>query len=294
MTTNLITFQGILVTLYMKYVLERVDAWLQKNYGLRLVCRDGIRTYDKQKSIFLARYVTAANLRGRKVYDTRWWEGQLWYRIDATGTVATPGSSNHEVQGTGDAARAAVDIADSGADAGITVKNSARGRAMRAAAAELGIEPEGDNFAEGWHWLIRGINRAVPGQGGSTPAPAPAPSGGSGRPNPWSVIKGWNWNGIAAMLRGTGRYRGNNVPGPVMVTAFQRFLNEAGYSRQVFGRNIREDGQFGDESAMVTQQWLKGKWGYAGDIDAWLGGGSHSAWDRAEAANWLAFPGSRG
>lgn len=146
------TFQGKRTTPYINFVLGKVDDWLKRHYSMNLVLRDAVRTEAEQEAIFRERYVTAGNVNGRKVYDTRWWNGQLWYRISSAGTVAVPGTSNHQIQdGNG-----AVDIADSGADAGITVAGSARGRAFRQAISSgelsgLGIEAEGDSFGEGWH-----------------------------------------------------------------------------------------------------------------------------------------------
>ena len=116
------------------------------------------------------------------------------------------------------------------------------------------------------------------------PKPAPEPQPAQERPDPWSVVKGWNWNGIAAMLRRYYGYRGNNVPGPQMVSALQRFLKEKyGYTGAI-------DGIFGDGTAAAVQRWLKAKYGYAGAIDSWMGGGTHEAWKRAEVANWNASP----
>lgn len=140
-------------------------------------------------------------------------------------------------------------------------------------------DPGGDPV----HYEFRGWNG-----GGSAPA-----SNNGSRPNPIDVMRALNWRGIAAMLRGTGRYQGDNVPGPQMFTAFQRFLNEAGYSNAVFNRGIDTDGRPGDETAKAMQQWLKSRWGYSGDIDAWLGSGTIEAWNRAENANWNEFPGNQ-
>lgn len=154
------------VTPYMAYQLDRLDADLRRLFGVGLVANSGIRIPQEQIDIFLQRYVTAGNVNGRKVYDTRWWNGQLWYRISAAGTVAAPGSSNHEIQGT----KAAVDIADTGSDAGITSKNSVRGRWIRANAPNYDLVASGDSFGEGWHFDINNIFAAVPGQ----------PSGGGG------------------------------------------------------------------------------------------------------------------
>lgn len=184
------------LTPYMAYQLQRLDADLRKNFGVGLVCNSGIRTNQEQIDIFLSRYVTAGNVKGRHVYDTRWWNGQLWYRVSAAGTVAPPGSSNHEIQGT----TAAVDIQDTGATAGITSKNSERGRWIRANAPNYDMVASGDGFGEGWHFDIKNIFNAVPGQ----------PAGGGGALNyaqEDSMIRIQATNrGIA--LIGPGYYRG--------------------------------------------------------------------------------------
>ncbi|WNN96054.1 endolysin [Microbacterium phage Schimmels22] len=154
------------VTPYMHYQLTRLDSDLKRLFGVGLVANSGIRLPQEQIDIFLQRYVRAGDVRGRKVYDTRWWNGVLWYRISPAGTVAQPGTSNHEIQGD----KAAVDIQDTGADAGITSKSSTRGRWLRANASNYALIASGDGFGEGWHFDIVGIWRAVPGGGGTAPA----------------------------------------------------------------------------------------------------------------------------
>lgn len=154
------------VTPYMAYQLSCLDRDLRKLFGVGLQANSGIRLPQEQIDIFLQRYVRAGDVKGRRVYDTRWWNGVLWYRISAAGTVAVPGTSNHEIQGD----KAAVDIQDTGADAGITNKNSVRGRWIRANAGNYGLIASGDGFGEGWHFDIVGIWRAVPGGGGTAPA----------------------------------------------------------------------------------------------------------------------------
>ena len=51
-----------------------------------VVVSSGIRTHEEQRTIFQARYTRTPN--GRRVYDKRWWNGQLWYRVSADGTPA--------------------------------------------------------------------------------------------------------------------------------------------------------------------------------------------------------------
>lgn len=163
-----VDWKGVRVTPYMAYQLTRLDNDFYRKFGLRIGATSGIRLGLEQKDIFLRRYVTAANIRGRKVYDTRVWNGVRYYRISSAGTVAVPGTSNHEVQGT----NAAVDLYDTGSDAGITSKNSVRGRWLRANEKNYDMEPEGDSFNEGWHHKMKNIFRAVPKPSGGSSTPA--------------------------------------------------------------------------------------------------------------------------
>ncbi|AYQ99484.1 lysin A [Microbacterium phage Johann] len=155
------------VTPWMHYQLSCLDRDLRNAFGVGLVANSGIRLAQEQLDIWYARYTRTPN--GRKVYDTRWWNGQLWYRISSAGTVAQPGSSNHEIQGS----KAAVDIQDTGSDAGITNKNSVRGRWIRANAWRYSLIASGDGFGEGWHFDITGIYNTPPGTpaGGGTVVP---------------------------------------------------------------------------------------------------------------------------
>lgn len=161
MAYTFVTRDGSRLTPYMLYQINRLDADFHARWGLHIIVSSGVRTYEEQKAIFLARYVLAGAVNGRRVYDTRTWNGQTWYRISSAGTVAVPGTSNHEIQGT----RSAVDIRDTGADAGITSKGSPRGIWIRQNVSKYGMEASGDGFGEGWHFTILNIGNAVPGAG---------------------------------------------------------------------------------------------------------------------------------
>jgi hypothetical protein len=143
----------------MLYQIERLNSELRRLFGVGLIVTSGIRTYEEQVKIFLERYVVASQVRGRRVYDTRVWNGVRYYRISSAGTVAVPRTSNHEIQGT----KAAVDIRDTGSDAGITSRNSVRGRWFRANAANFDMQQTGDAFGEGWHVDTFNIFNRVPG-----------------------------------------------------------------------------------------------------------------------------------
>lgn len=164
---------GQRLTPWMKYCVDRFSAAMQAKFGEVIYVSSGIRTYEEQRDIFLRRYVTAGNVRGRRVYDTRVWNGVRYYRIDPAGTVAVPRTSNHEIQGT----RGAVDLRDSGRDRGITTHGTARANWARANAHLYGLRPEGYNFAEPWHFSIDNIYNTPPAQpagDGGTEANKPA------------------------------------------------------------------------------------------------------------------------
>lgn len=161
------TWGGQRVTPWMAYQLTVLDRDLQAAFGVNLICNSAIRLPQEQIDIFLDRYVTVGNVNGRYVYDTRWWRGQLWYRVSDEGTVATPGTSNHEIQGD----KAAVDIQDTGADAGVATRYSERGQWLRSHAAMYDLIASGDGFGEGWHFDIVDIWNTPP----NTPDPVPVP-----------------------------------------------------------------------------------------------------------------------
>lgn len=161
--TDFVWRDGSRLTPYMAYQIECLNRDLRANFGVGVLVSSGIRIPQEQIDIFLQRYVTAGNIRGRKVYDTRVWNGTRYYRISSAGTVAVPGTSNHEIQGS----KAAVDLrdtgGDTGGDAGITVASSKRGRWIRQNAWRYGLVASGDGFGEGWHFDILNIWNAVPG-----------------------------------------------------------------------------------------------------------------------------------
>lgn len=287
MARTFTTFQGKRVTPYMAYCLKRFDQWLTKHYKLNIVCRDAIRTEAQQEAIFRARYVTAGNVNGRKVYDIRWWNGQWWYRVSSAGTVAPPNSpqANHQIQGTA----AAFDIADTGRDAGITARYSTRGQAFREAIkpggelGDLGVEAEGDNFGEGWHFKVKNIDRAVP---SSTPATASVGKPTVRKPVPADMLK-WDWTGIQRMLKSDFGYTGriDNDPGAGTKMAMRRFLNAKGYSKRACGYKLKIANLFTSNDVKSIQQWLNETGRNAGHVDGIPGSGTHAAWNKAEAAN---------
>lgn len=153
-------WDGARLTPWMKYQLERLDADLRRIFGVHLVFdpSKGIRLNEDQRRIFLSRYRPQSSGNG-PYGDVRWWNGRRYVRHSGLGTVAQPGSSNHEIQGT----TAAVDLADSGG-AGIGTWGSERSNWLRKNAANYGLIPEGFNFGEAWHYAMPNIFRKPPTQ----------------------------------------------------------------------------------------------------------------------------------
>ena len=161
---------GSRLTPWMLYVVGRLDADLFAAHKCHVFVTSGIRTNAEQTAIFLAKFRVQAFGNG-PYGDVRWWRGRRYVRVVGGGTVAQPGTSNHEIQGSD----AAVDIRDTGSDAGIMTATSARGKWIRQWCRDTGLMvAEGDSFAEGWHFKIPGIFRTPPADpAGSNSRPAP-------------------------------------------------------------------------------------------------------------------------
>lgn len=170
---------GQRLTPAMLYDFLALDAEFYARTGCRLKISSGVRSDDEQERIWYDRMVLADQVRGRKVYETRWWNGRLWYRISSAGTVAPPGSSNHQIN-VAAGRRGALDLYDTGADAGILTRGSFRARVFDEIAPKHGYDSEGYGFGETWHKRYgrdgRNPWRAVPTSGGATTPTTPAPT----------------------------------------------------------------------------------------------------------------------
>lgn len=230
---------GSRLTPYMAYQIERLNKDLIVKFNVEVKVTSGVRLPQEQIDVFLKRYVTAGAINGRRVYDTRIWNGVRYYRISAAGTVASPGSSNHEIQGN----RAAVDLRDTGADAGLMYRGSVRSNWLKANAANYDLVPSGFNFDEPWHYDVLNVFAAVPGTAPAapaTPASTPVSSNPFGIPSVRGLQKVARLNGykgaidndwgagsaggFASFLRRYYGYSGNNTLGPVMWKAIARWL----------------------------------------------------------------------
>jgi D-alanyl-D-alanine carboxypeptidase. len=147
---------------------DHMNMDFQHDTGYSLVITSGTRTDAQQEALFRERYVLAGQVNGRRVYDTRRWNGSLWYRISAAGTVAAPGTSNHQEGGPN--GPRSIDIRDTGADYGVTRRGTVRDKWMEQHAGDYGFENEGYGFGEPWHKTFRGEI----GDGSTVPATAPA------------------------------------------------------------------------------------------------------------------------
>lgn len=129
----------------------------------------GDRSDAEAERLFLERYRTKANIKGRRVYDIRYWRGVAWYRISPEGTVAVPGTSPHQKMRAGDLAYP------------YNSRYTAAHRAAQQLAAEFDIVWTGKNFGEDWHWEYLGALGVVgtASTGGSSSSKPSTPSKGS-------------------------------------------------------------------------------------------------------------------
>lgn len=164
--TDYVYRDGARLTPYMAYQVGRLDADFAKKFDLHIKVTSGIRLPSEQLALWNSRYTL--NPGNKTIYDRRWYKGQLWYNISPDGTVAQPGTSNHEIQGT----KAAMDFADTGEDAGVSVAGSERSNWLRANAGKYGLIASGFTFGEAWHYDIPNIYTAVPSGGGSSSLPS--------------------------------------------------------------------------------------------------------------------------
>lgn len=110
----------------------------------------GDRETADQIAIFVDRYDQRATGTG-PYGDVRYWDGSRdgypggtrWVRVKAGGTVAAPRTSNHEARRSNDLAMP------------YNSDTAAHARA-RQLAPRFGIECDGINFSEWWHWTFRG------------------------------------------------------------------------------------------------------------------------------------------
>ena len=166
-TIDYIYRDGSRLTPWMFYVIERANREFEARFGCELLVTSGIRFNSEQRAIFLSKY--RLQFVGTGPFgDVRWWQGRRYVRHVGGGTVAAPGKSNHEIRGS----LGAVDLRDSGRDAGVSKGNNPRADWLRANATRLGLIPSGYGFGEPWHYDIPDIFRTPPA----------APAGGNSKP----------------------------------------------------------------------------------------------------------------
>jgi len=263
MTYSYTTRNGQRVEIHVAADFDRMNEAFHAATGQSLIISSGTRTRAEQESIFRQRYVTSGGIKGRKVYDTRSWNGQLWYRISAAGTVAAPGTSNHEDDGPN--GPRSIDIRDTGADKGVMTRGTARDNWMRDHAGQFNFENEGYNFGEPWHKTNRGsLVDAPPATPSAPTAPsAPAPSYHTATVEDLMSLS--NIEGFQKIARRNGGATAvDNKPGPKTRKGLQTFLNV----------NYRGS----------VANWLRSKWGYKDRDDLW-GPNMKAAAERANAEN---------
>ena len=199
--------------------------------------------------------------------------------------AAPPGYSNHEESGP--IGPRALDVYDSGRDAGVTSVGTHRSNVLKRLAPQYGFNMAGLGFnpREAWHiedntadpFKIGDSGSAGGSTGGAYTGAAVA---GVHGPNPFGIPYTGGLQKIARLNGYNGaldQHWGDGVTSGSM-HGFVNFLRHNwGYS----GNTV-----LGPQMWRAIQRWLKARWGYTGDIDGIPGPLTRTALLRADTANW--------
>lgn len=201
---------------------DRTKCWLG--------AASAVRTDAQQEEIFRKRYRVWAEVNGRYVYDRRWWQGQWWYRISPDGTVAAPGSSNHQIN-VAAGRRGAVDIYDTGSNAGVLTRGTYRDKVFREISPKHGFSSdEGDAIGEQWHKrYLRDPFRKIPKPPTPKPPTPPIPEEDDMKgPIQVRSEQTGNWYAIYELTRTLIRNAANGTPNHTRAVAYNRAQNPEG------------------------------------------------------------------
>lgn len=236
---------------------KRLAAAFQAETGTSLHVSSGTRTRGEQEYL---------------------WDGWI-NRRPGFNLAAPPGSSNHEESGP--IGPRALDVYDSGRDAGVTRVGTHRSDALARLAPKHGFTMAGFGFTPQEAWHIED-NTADPFKdGGGTSgnfggAYAGAEVAGVHGPNPFGIPYTGGLQKIARLNGYTGTLDQNFGSGSM--SGFAAFLRERwGY---VGGSTLNAT------MWRAIQRWLKARWGYSGAIDGIPGPLTRTALLRADTANW--------
>lgn len=219
MAYNYTTRNGQRVEISVAAAFDAMAAEFKRTWGLDLIVSSGTRTRAEQQYL---------------------WDGWI-NRRPGFNLAAKPGFSNHEESGP--IGPIALDLRDSGSDAGVTVIGSARSNWLAANCGRWGFTNAGHYFnpREGWHYEKRG-------------------SFNGGTDSNGKLIEDGDWG--AATTRALQTALGVNADGemgPITVRALQTKLVAAGH-------RIDIDGDLGPATIRAMQVFLLGAKHADGDM----------------------------
>ena len=190
---------------------DRLNTAFRNRFGLNLLVSSGTRTNAEQ------------------------WHLYNLYKAGKGNLAAYPGTSNHEENGP--AGPRALDVRDSGSDAGVTVRGTTRANWLRANAPAYGFNPAGYGFSqiEPWHIEYTGSLNG----GGS--------SGGSGK----LIVDGLLGFSTIKFLQKVLGVIQDGKWGFNTTLALQKKLNAIGY-------NLTLDGDLGPATIKALQTYILG------------------------------------
>ena len=237
-----VTINGEPVESNMAAAFERMAAAFKAHFGLDLLVTSAMRTDEEQLALYRS---------GR--------------------TKAKPGTSNHNESAPN--GPRAMDLRDSGRDAGVKYIGTVRSNWLRKIAPNFGFVLEGAAFnpPEGWHYKFTGPNQSVP-----TAPPAQVPLVLT---QTAEIVTG-NKFGLAD-VRGLQKIANQYTTGTkTEIDNVWGDLSEAGFDRFLEVR-------YGDSRDKGLAAWLRKKYGYVGDNV--YGPNMKAALARANEANFKAL-----
>lgn len=219
----------------------------EKQFGLTLHVRSGMRTRESQQ----------------KLYDK--------YRAGNGPQASPPGYSHHEAENKDGVGPIALDLYDSGKDAGVKYIGTVRNNWLAKNARRWGFVNTGRAFKnpEGWHFEGSYVKAMLAAEKDESIQKPPASSGRapSALPNKYGLVKMEGLQKIANMWTDGKKTAIDNRWGDLSQGGFDDFLRK----------------NYGGTKDAALAAWLRKKWGYKGDDT--YGPNMKAALERANAAN---------
>lgn len=250
MTYEYVDIDGAKVEKDLATQFEKMAAAFEKQFGLTLHVRSGMRTRESQQ----------------KLYDA--------YKRGQGAQASPPGYSHHEAENKDGVGPIALDLYDSGKDRGVKYIGTKRNNWLAKNGPRWGFTHTGRTFKnpEGWHFEGTHVKAMVAAEKEKVnlpqkPAGSDTKRAASALPNKYGLAKMEGLQKVANMWTDGKKTAIDNVWGDLSQAGFDDFLRK----------------NYGGTKDAALAAWLRKKWGYKGDDN--YGPNMKAALERANAAN---------